>query len=106
MSGDKYKYFHDNLDNKLGPLELEFVPAKEKNRKAKKKAYINLAAFRSQLTGVKHLDSGDKISLGSDLLSDKSFGMKQTRRRKRKLRNKRRHNKKSEITSRLSSGHI
>ena len=36
MTEDKYKYFHDNIDNKLGPLDLDFVPLKDNNRKDKK----------------------------------------------------------------------
>ena len=96
MAGDQYKYFHDNIDNKLGPLDLDFVPLKEKSRKDKKKPKTNLAAFRNKLTDVNSLNNFDSL-LGSNLLSEKSFGMKQARRRKRKLRNKRRHNKKSRL---------
>ena len=95
MTGDQYKYFHDSLDNKLGPLDLDFVPLKDKNRKDKNKQKTNLAAFRKRPADVNNLNKFD--SFGSNLLSDKSFGMKQARRRKRKLRNKRRHNKKSEL---------
>ena len=94
MTGDQYKYFHDSLDNKLGPLDLDFVPLKDKSRKDKKKQKTNLAAFRKRPADVNNLNKFD--SLSSNLLSEKSFGMKQARRRKRKLRNKRRHNKKSE----------
>ena len=98
MPGDQYKYFHDNIDNKLGPLDLDFVPLKEKSRKDQKKPKTNLAAFRNKLTDVNSnsLNNFDSL-LGSNLLSEKSFGMKQARRRKRKLRNKRRHNKKSRL---------
>ena len=95
MTGDQYKYFHDSLDNKLGPLDLDFVPLKDKNRKDKNKQKTNLAAFRKSPADVNNLNKFD--SLSSNLLSEKSFGMKQARRRKRKLRNKRRHNKKSEL---------
>ena len=97
MAGDQYKYFHDKIDNKLGPLDLDFVPLKDKSRKDKKKPKTNLAAFRNNPVDVNHLNKFD--ALGSNLLSEKSFGMKQARRRKRKLRNKRRHNKKSELKS-------
>ena len=95
MTGDQYKYFHDKIDNKLGPLDIDFVPLKDKTRKDKKKPKNNLAAFRNKPVDVNHLNKFD--TLGSNLLSEKSFGMKQARRRKRKLRNKRRHNKKSEL---------
>ena len=93
MTGDQYKYFHDKIDN---TLDIDFVPLKDKSKKDKKKPKTNLAAFRNKPGDVNHLNKFD--ALGSNLLSEKSFGMKQARRRKRKLRNKRRHNKKSELT--------
>ena len=96
MAGDEYKYFHDNIDNKTGPLDLDFVPLKEKSKKDKKKPKTNLAAFRNKPADVNSLTNFDSL-LSSNLLSEKSFGMKQARRRKRKLRNKRRHNKKSRL---------
>lgn len=105
MAGDEYKYFHDNIDNKTGPLDLDFVPLKEKSKKDKKKPKTNLAAFRNKPADVNSLTNFDSL-LSSNLLSEKSFGMKQARRRKRKLRNKRRHNKKKKTEKTASGCHV
>ena len=103
INPETYKYFHEGVedDNDIG---MEFVPvksgkkktilslmrSKETTVKKKNRKKKNLAAFRSP--GLQLIASEDKLN---DLLNTKPLDQKSLRRRKRKLRGKQRHKKKS-----------
>ena len=105
---ETYKYFHEGLEDDTD-IDMEFVPvksgkkktilslmrSKETTVKKKNRRKKNLAAFRSP--GLELMASEDKLD---DFLNSKPLDQatsKSLRRRKRKLRGKQRHKKKSKI---------
>ena len=105
INPESYKYFHEGLEDD-NEISMEFVPmksgkkktilslmrSKETTVKKKNRKKKNLAAFRSP--GLELSASEDKLN---DFLSSK-HSSKSLKRRKRKLRGKQRHKKKSRKT--------
>ena len=105
INPETYKYFHEGIED--NDIAMEFVPvksgkkktilslmrSKETTVKKKNRKKKNLAAFRSP--GLELIASEDKLG---DFRNSKHFDQvtsKSLRRRKRKLRGKQRHKKKS-----------
>ena len=106
INPESYKYFHEGLEDN-NEIAMEFVPmksgkkktilslmrSKETTVKKKNRKKKNLAAFRSP--GLELSASEDKLN---DFFNNSKHSSKSLKRRKRKLRGKQRHKKKSRKT--------